>query len=109
MPAEQERSGTRLAVETAGADIAAEIAIVREQTRETLALLRQLVQMLLPDADPDRPKLEDLIAALVAQQGRILAVVGQLSQDLSAVLDLLAPVDGSVPGRPRPRNGGLRS
>jgi hypothetical protein len=40
---------------------------------ETLALLRQLVEMLLLKGDPDKPKLEDLLAALIAQQARILA------------------------------------
>jgi hypothetical protein len=64
-----------------------DLAIIREQTRETLALLRQLIEMLLPKGDPDAPKLEDLIAALVAQQREMLLILKQLATDTSAVLD----------------------
>lgn len=47
------------------ADVRDEISTIAEQQRETLALLRQLIEMLLPKVDPDKPKLEDLIAVLV--------------------------------------------
>jgi hypothetical protein len=92
-----------------GADFADDLDVIKEQTRATLALLRQLIGMLLPKDDPDKPKLEDLIAALVAQQARMLAIVGQLSVDISAVLELLTPVGESLPRRQQPKNGGFRS
>ena len=93
-----------------GADFADDLDVIKEQTRATLALLRQLIEMLLPKGDPDKPKLEDLIAALVAQQARILAIVGQLAVDISAVLELLAPLMGeSLPRRQPTKNGGFRS
>ena len=78
-------------------ELAADIDVIKEQTRDTLALLRQLVEMLLPKGDPDKPKLDDLIAALVAQQARILAIVGQLRLDMASVLDLLPPIGGGLP------------
>lgn len=73
-----------------------DLAVIREQTRETLALLRQLVEMLLPRGDPDAPKLEDLIAALVAQQREILLILKHLAGDMSTLLDRAA-----VDGRPK--------
>ncbi len=73
-----------------------DLSVIREQTRETVALLRQLIEMLLPRGEPDAPKLEDLIAALVMQQQETLRVVKQVAADLAALLDR----DG---GRPAPR------
>jgi hypothetical protein len=107
--AASERGGPPIAGYSAGGDVAADLDIIREQTRESLLLLRQLIEMLLPKGDPDKPKLEDLIAALVAQQARILAIVGQLGVDMSALLDLLTPVNGSSPGGRQPTKGSLRS
>lgn len=82
----------------AASDVANEIAVISEQQRETLALLRQLIEMLLPRADPDKPKLEDLIAVLVGQQGHMLRILKQLSLDMDALLER-RPEDGN--GRPR--------
>ena len=101
-------SSERSNVDPAAAELAGDVEIIKEQTRETLALLRQLVEMLLPKGDPDKPKLEDLIAALVAQQARILAIVGQLRLDMAAVLQVLPPPTGGLPGK-QPPNGGLQS
>ena len=88
--------------------LAGDVEIIKEQTRETLALLRQLVEMLLPKGDPDKPKLEDLIAALVAQQARILAIVGQLRLDMAAVLEVLPPPAGGLTEK-QPTTGSLQS
>jgi hypothetical protein len=107
--AASERIGPPIAGNSAGAHIADDLDIIREQTRESLLLLRQLIEMLLPKGDPDKPKLEDLMAALVAQQARILAIVSRLGMDMSAVLDLLAPVNGSAPAGRQPTSGSLRS
>ena len=90
-------------------ELAGDVEIIKEQTRDTLALLRQLVEMLLPKGDPDKPKLEDLLAALIAQQARILAIVGQLRLDMAAVLELLPAPGGGLPGKQQPPNGGLQS
>lgn len=64
-----------------------DISILREESREQLELLRTLVKLLLPKADDDGPKLEDLIAALVAQQRDILVGVRQLQSDVEALLE----------------------
>lgn len=77
----------------AASNISEEIATVSAQQRETLALVRQLIEMLLPKGDPDKPKLEDLIAALVGQQGKILLILRQLSLDMKALLER-GPEDG---------------
>jgi hypothetical protein len=77
-----------------------DLAVIREQTRETLALLRQLIEMLLPKGDPDAPKLEDLIAALVAQQREMLLLLKHLASDMSDLLDHAA-----VDGRPKAQGG----
>jgi signal transduction histidine kinase len=73
-----------------GSDVASgiedDIAAIREQTRETVALLRQLIEMLLPKGDPDAPKLEDLIAALIAQQRETLLRIKQIASDQSALI-----------------------
>jgi len=100
----EHRSEDPAAVEMAG-----DVEVIKEQTRETLALLRQLVEMLLPKGDLDKPKLEDLLAALIAQQARILAIVGQLRLDMAAVLELLPPPGGGLPEKQQPPNGGLQS
>jgi len=102
------RSGTPPSSRRAASDMANEIAVISEQQRETLALLRQLIEMLLPRADPDKPKLEDLIAVLVGQQGHMLRILKQLSLDMDALLER-KPGDGN--GRHRghpPGNGGMR-
>lgn len=85
-----------------------DLGVIREQTRETLALLRQLVEMLLPRGDPDAPKLEDLIAALVAQQREILLILKLLASDVSTLLDHDA-VDGQPKAQGRHAGNGAAS
>ena len=72
---------------TAEQDRDDDLAVIREQTRDILALMRQLIELLLPKGDPDGPKLEDLIAALVAQQARTLMVCQQISTDVQVLLE----------------------
>ena len=72
-------------------EIRDEIAVIGEQQRETLVLLRQLIEMLLPKGDPDKPKLEDLVAALVGQQARMLMLLNQIEANVSELLDRLTP------------------
>ena len=87
-------------------DMRDEIAVIAEQQRETLALLRQLIEMLLPKSVPDKPKLEDLIAALVGQQTRILILLTQIGSDLSELLDRSA--SEGRPNGPHAGNGHAR-
>lgn len=65
-----------------------ELTIILDQTRETLELVRSLVAMLLPrESDRDSPKLEDLIAALVAQQRETIIAIKRLQGDVTAIAD----------------------
>jgi len=65
-----------------------ELTIILEQTRETLELVRSLVAMLLPrDSGKDGPKLEDLIAALIAQQRDMIIAIKRLQGDVTAIAD----------------------
>ena len=63
---------------------ASELTIILDQTRETLELVRSLVALLLPRENGDGPKLEDLIAALVAQQRDMIVAIKRLQGDVTA-------------------------
>ncbi len=89
-------------------DMRDEIALIGEQQRETLALLRQLIEMLLPRGDPDKPKLEDLIAALVGQQTRMLILLRQIGSDVAGLLDRLTPEGEARSDGRQAGNGGAR-
>jgi len=86
---------------------AEDLTVIREQTREILELVRSLVGMLLPKDDDEGPKLEDLIAALIAQQRDILVATRQIQSDQQAILKHLVGngVDGAVREQ---MNGGAR-
>ncbi len=75
----------------APADPPDDLAVIREQTRETLELLRALVTALLNKPEKSGPTLEDLIAALVAQQRDALILLRQIALDQNAILDRLPP------------------
>jgi hypothetical protein len=66
--------------------VAEELTVIREQTREILELVRNLVGLLLAKDDGDGPKLEDLIAALIAQQRDILVATRQIQSDINFLL-----------------------
>jgi hypothetical protein len=66
-----------------------DLAILREESREQLELLRTLVRLLLPKGDDDGPKLEDLLAAVVAQLRDILIAIRQVQSDVVAVHERL--------------------
>jgi hypothetical protein len=90
-----------------------DLAVVREQTRECLELLRALVGLLVNKPEREGPTLEDLIAALIAQQRDALVLLRQIASDQGAILDRLPamPVDGigAVANRHAARNGAPRS
>ena len=91
----------------AGAD---KIAVILDQTRETLELVRSLVALLLQQqGDSDGPKLEDLIAALVAQQRDILVCVHQVQADLAALHHRLDGVVGAAGNGHARGNGASRA
>ena len=64
------RSGDRSPLGSFPQNVRDEISTIAEQQRETLALLRQLIEMLLPEVDPDKPKLE---ASLPSWSGTLAA------------------------------------
>ena len=83
------------------------LSLIAEQQRDTLNLLRQLIELLLPKADPDSPKLEDLIAALVAQQGQMLTILKQLAISMNSLLQT-SGVGTGRDGNHVARNGAAR-
>ena len=87
-----------------------EIAVIVDQTRETLELVRSLVALLLQkQGDDGRPRLEELIAALVAQQRTILVCIRQIQADIDALhVGLKHPEGTAAHGHAR-ANGGLPS
>jgi len=86
----------------ADADVGREsdLATIREQTRECLDLVRALVGLLINKPEREGPTLEDLIAALVAQQRDGLVLLRQIASDQGAILDRLPvlPIDGAGGG-----------
>ena len=72
-----------------------DIPIIREQTFESLQILRNLLSLMLPKEDDGGPKLIDLIVALVAQQRDILTGIGRLQSDMNALFDRMDGKTGS--------------
>jgi hypothetical protein len=64
-----------------------DLALIKEQTFESLQILRNLLSLLMPKDDDDGPKLVDLIAALVAQQHDILIGIKRLQSDVNSLSD----------------------
>ena len=63
---------------------------IQDQTRESLELLRSLVNQLLQQhALREAPALEDLIATLLLQQREILTIAQQTRADVRALRDRL--------------------
>ena len=79
--------------ELAGA--VSDLAVIREQSRECLELLRALVSLLVNKPEREGPTLEDLIAALIAQQRDALVLLRQIAAGQEAILDRLPaePID----------------
>ncbi len=76
-----------------------DLTVIREQTRESLELLRSLVALMLPQGDREGPTLEDLIAALVAQQRQMIAGIDRIEAALQRL------VEGADGGRGSRANG----
>ena len=87
-----------------------QLGALRAETHEILELVRSLVSLLLPKGDDDGPKLEDLIAALVAQQRDILIAVRQIpGRPTRSFLERSGGAKPKSPGAPGPSNGGARA
>jgi len=80
-----------------------DLAVIREQTSETLQILRNLLSLMMPKEDDGGPKLVDLIAALVAQQRDILVGIRRLQSDVNALFDRL---DGTTGGEDQSKLAG---
>lgn len=64
---------------------------IEEQGRQTLELVRTLVALLLPkEGGREGPSLEDLLAAMLAQQRDLVATVRTIRTDVRAIDDRLA-------------------
>jgi len=70
------------------------LAIIQDQSRQTLELLRTLIGLILPIVgDREGPPLEDLIATLVAQNRDLLTIARRIHADVRAISDRLpAPI-----------------
>jgi hypothetical protein len=68
-----------------------DLPVIREQTFESLQILRNLLSLLMPKEDDGGPKLVDLLAALIAQQRDIQSGITRLQSDLNALFHLLEP------------------
>ena len=67
------------------------LAIIQDQSRQTLELLRTLIGLILPIVgDREGPPLEDLIATLVAQNRDLLTIARRIQADVRAIGDRLS-------------------
>jgi len=67
------------------------LAIIQDQSRQTLELLRTLIGLILPIVgDREGPPLEDLIATLVAQNRDLLTIARLVQADVRAIGDRLS-------------------
>lgn len=79
---------------------AGDIAIIREQTRESLELLRSLVRLMLPrEGAGEGRQLDELIAVLIAQQREILTGIGLVQADMATLFERLGL-------EPKPKSNG---
>ena len=89
---------TAAPLEAADHDIPATLATIKEQTRETLELLRSLLTLLVQQHSlREGPPLEDLIATLIVQQRQILTIAQHTQADLRSLGDRLT--GGGTPDR----------
>ena len=92
-------------------DIRETLATIRDQTGQTLELLRTLISLILSQLGVrEGPPLEDLIAALVAQNRDVLIIARRIQADVRAIGERLPPeVDDRNPNGHAERNGAARS
>ena len=86
------------------------LATIEDQTRQTLELLRTLINLILPIVgDREGPRLEDLIATLVAQNRDVLMIARRIQADVRAISDRLPAGVGANPNGHAEGNGAARS
>jgi len=89
--------------EAADDNIRATLATIQGQTRQTLELLRSLIDLLLDQHSlREGPPLEDLIATLIVQQRQILTIAQQMRGDLRVLGDRLADAGTTGPNAHAP-------
>jgi hypothetical protein len=77
----------------------AQLAIIQDQGRLTIELLRSLVTLLLPkEGASEGVPLEDLIAGMVAMQRELLAVARHTDAEVTKIGEALPPVVGNGAG-----------
>ncbi len=70
------------------------LAIIEDQTSQTLELLRKLVGLMVAKAGGrDGPSLEELIATIIAQQRQIGTSLRQMQRDITAIANHLLVKD----------------
>lgn len=93
---------------TADHDVRETLDTIRDQTGQTLELLRTLISLVLPElGGREGPPLEDLIATLIVQQREILTIARRTQADVRALGDRLSSSE-SPDGHTAP-NGAARS
>ena len=94
------------AAETRGEDRET-LAIIRDQTRQTLELVRALIELLLAkEGGREGPTLEELLAVVIAQQRDVLTGVRRLQTDISAIAQyILAPDEARLSDASHPKGG----
>jgi hypothetical protein len=91
-------------------DIREILAIIQDQSRQTLELLRTLIGLIVPIVgDREGPPLEDLIATLVAQNRDLLTMVRRIQADVRTIADRLPAVATPDPNGQREERGPARS
>jgi hypothetical protein len=80
-------------VEAADHDIREILATIQDQGRQTLELLRTLINLIVGIVgDREGPPLEDLIATLVAQNRDLLTIARRIHADVRAISDRLPAI-----------------
>jgi hypothetical protein len=86
--------------------VQATLAAIHDQTRESLNLLRSLVNLLVQQHSlRDGPPLEELITTLIVQQREILTIVQHTRADVGALHDRLADSGSLKPAGDAVPNG----
>jgi hypothetical protein len=76
------------------------LAIIEDQTSQTLELLRKLVGLMVAkEVGRDGPSLEELIATIIAQQRQIGTCLRQMQRDITAIANHLL-VNDAPPSSP---------
>jgi hypothetical protein len=93
-------------LETQGADRET-LAIIQDQTRQTFELVKALVELFLAkEGGRESPTLEELLAALIAQQRDTLIGILRLQTDVSAIAQhILGPDAARLNGSSHPAGG----